>query len=70
MDKTQHVTLEIYNLLGQRIATLVNGVVTPGSHEVTWNGLDGLNRDVGSGVYFYRIELGDYAETRKMLLLK
>jgi hypothetical protein len=70
VETKQHVTLQIYNLLGQRVVTLVNGVIAPGSHEVKWNGRDELRQEVGSGVYFYRLELADHTETRKMLLLK
>ena len=58
-------TMSIYNVLGQRVATLVDGHFEAGWHTVQWNA-----PDAGSGVYFYRIEAGAFRETRTMLLLK
>jgi hypothetical protein len=60
-----HVTLEIFNILGQKVTTLVDGNYEPGTHTVVWNGSDAT-----SGVYLYRIEAGNYIEMRKMLLIK
>jgi 5'-nucleotidase/UDP-sugar diphosphatase len=60
-----HVRLEIYNLLGQRVATLVEGWETAGQRSVRWDA-SGL----ASGVYVCRLAAGDYAQTRKMTLLK
>ncbi|UCE67504.1 MAG: T9SS type A sorting domain-containing protein, partial [Candidatus Zixiibacteriota bacterium] len=60
-----HVTLEIFNIMGQKVTTLVNDYHKPGMYNVIWNG-----SNAASGIYFYRIEAGDYIETRKMLLLK
>lgn len=60
-----HVKLEVYNLLGQKIATLLEETREAGTHTVTWNA-----SDVSSGVYFYRLTAGDFIQTRKMMLLK
>ena len=65
-----NVTLVIYNLLGQKVTTIVNDFRTAGSHRVAWNGLDHLGKDVSTGVYLYRIEAGDFSATKKMILLK
>ena len=65
-----HVLLEVFNLLGQRVITLVNDEVSAGTHDVTWNALDSEGRPVATGVYFYRITAGDFTAVRKMLLLK
>jgi hypothetical protein len=62
--------LAIYNVLGQRVKTLVDEVQIPGTHVVSWNGTDHFGRRVASGVYFYRLERGDDSETKKMVLLK
>ena len=62
--------LDIYNIKGQRIKTLVNENMLPGRHEVVWNGLDDNNRTVASGIYFYRLRTKDYIQTRKIVLLK
>jgi aminopeptidase N len=59
------VTLRIFNVLGQEIATLVNGVSMPGTYEVEW-----LASQIPSGVYFYRLTTSHYAQTRKLILLK
>jgi len=64
------VKLSIYNIRGQRVTTLVNDTLTPGYHEAVWNGTDSHGRCVSSGVYFYRLDTGNKAITKKMLLLK
>jgi hypothetical protein len=65
-----HTTLTIYNILGQRVKTLVDGEKLLGEYEVIWDGKDGAGKDVASGIYFYRLKVGDYAETKRMVLLK
>jgi hypothetical protein len=60
-----HVTLKVFNVLGEEIATLVNGNVEAGWHQVQWNA-DRLS----SGVYFYRLQAGKFVENRKMILLR
>ena len=64
------VKLEIYNLVGQRINTLVRGEQKAGAYTVTWSGRDSQEREVSSGVYFYRFTTDGLVETRRMLLLK
>ena len=65
-----NVLLEVYNLLGQRVTTLVNGPMDAGTHTVIWNGIDADGRQVATGVYFYRLTTPDYTDVKKMLLLK
>ncbi len=65
LPEAGRVTIDIYNILGHTIVTLVNEKNQAGQHRVVWNA-----SDRSSGVYFYRIEAGDYTETRKMILLK
>jgi hypothetical protein len=62
--------VEVYNNLGQKIRTLVEGEQPPGAHEIVWDGRDDHGRVVGSGVYFYRIITKGFAETKKMLLIR
>ena len=62
---TLNITLKIYNILGQEVATLVDGVQEPGYYTVRWNALD-----MASGVYFYRLTAGEFSETRRMVLMK
>lgn len=59
------VTLKIYDILGNEIATLVNGRKQAGEHTVTWNA-----RNVPSGVYFYTIMAGEFIQTKKMVVTK
>lgn len=65
-----HVTLVVYNLLGQRVSTLVDEERQSGEHLVTWNGKDERGEKVSSGVYLYRLKVGDQAVTRRLILLK
>jgi hypothetical protein len=60
-----NVVLKVYNALGREIETLVNEALQPGTYEVTFNG-----SRYNSGVYFYRLQAGNFSETRRMLLIK
>jgi hypothetical protein len=65
------VTLRIYDARGRSIKTLVDESLKPaGRHTVYWDGVSDAGRSVAAGVYFYRIEAGNYAETRRMILLR
>ena len=70
VHKTNNVLIEIYNLRGQLIKTLVNGVYDIGRHSVEWDGVDGNGIEVSTGVYFYRMISGDTIEAKRMILLK
>ena len=64
------VTLEVFNIMGQRVRTLVNEPLQAGAHQVVWNGCGDDGQRVASGVYFYRIQANQFASTKKMVLLK
>jgi|GEM_PF-3999373 len=64
------VRITIYNILGQRIVTLVNKTQPPGFNSVRWDGFDASDKKVGAGIYFYMIQANNYTKTRKMVLLK
>jgi hypothetical protein len=64
------VKLEIYNVLGQRVRTLVDSDMAPGKHEMLWDGRNDAGNRVSSGMYFYRLQAGDYVKSRKMILIK
>jgi hypothetical protein len=64
------VKLTIYNVLGQEISTLVDGPREAGNYTVRWFGTDGQGRELGSGIYFYRLSAGDFTAVRKMVLMK
>ena len=65
VPKNTHVTIKVYDVLGQKVATLVDGDISAGYHQVTFNG-----SDLASGVYFYRISTPGYSKVMKMLILK
>ncbi len=65
----EFVTLAVYNLLGQRIRTLVSGSVPAGEHAAVWDGRDDSGSPSGAGVYLYRLAGDSRAEVKKMLLL-
>ena len=65
-----HVTLEIYNILGQRVITLVDEEQPAGSKRVKWSGVDQNGIPVPSGVYFYSARMGHFADTKRMVLAK
>jgi hypothetical protein len=62
--------LTIYNVLGQKVKTLLDEEKLPGNYTVTWDGKDDKGKDVASGIYFYQLKSGDIKQSRKMLLLK
>ncbi len=63
------ITLSVYNLLGQRVRTLVSGTVPAGEHAAVWDGRDDAGTPSGAGVYLYRLTGGGRVEVKKMLLL-
>ena len=63
--RNELTTIKIYDILGKEIAVPVNELLNPGEYEITWDG-----KDFPSGVYFYRIESGEYYVTKKLILLK
>lgn len=63
-------TLEVFNVLGQRVATLADQFQTAGVHQVTWNGRNDAGKPVGSGIYFYKLSGNNTTLTQKMILLK
>lgn len=64
------VSVDIINMLGQRVRTLVDEDLAAGNYATEWDGVDYAGRKVASGVYLYRLQSGDYIDTRKMTLLK
>ena len=64
------VTLKVYNAIGQVVKTLVNESQKPSQYEVAWDGKNDEGVSVGSGIYFYSIEVNGFEQTNKMILLK
>jgi len=63
-------TLKIYNILGQKVRTLLDEEVMPGEYQITWDGRDDQGKEVSSGIYFYHLKTEGFSEVRKMVLLK
>ena len=68
LPRTAVVRLAIYNTLGQRVRTLVDGLVPRGAHHVQWNGRDELGQQAARGIYFYRIEVGRATQALKLVV--
>ena len=64
-----HVRLVVYNILGQRVVTLINEVRPVGFQRVRWDGTDALGRGVSAGVYIYRLSTGHGHDARKLVML-
>jgi hypothetical protein len=65
-----NVTIDIYNVKGQLVNTLVNDTYEAGTHSVTWSGTDMSGNEVPSGVYFYKTRSGKFTTSKKMILMK
>ena len=70
LSEDSWVILRVYNVLGQVVTTLVDEQKSAGEYAISWNGMNGQNQPVGSGVYFYRIKAGNYESVRRMTLLR
>ncbi|MGB2870201.1 MAG: T9SS type A sorting domain-containing protein [Bacteroidota bacterium] len=70
VQKPSHVELNIYNSLGQVIATLIDTFKASGEYSVTWEGKDSFSKHVPSGTYFYKIRTGDFTSAKKMIYVK
>ena len=70
INTKDNVKLEIYNLKGQKVKTLLDGVIDSGTHKFIWDGRNDSNQRVASGIYFYRVVDSAGARTRKMILMK
>ncbi len=65
-----HVRLEVYNVLGQRIKTLINNVLSRNRYSAEWNGDNDHGNKVSTGIYFYRLQTEKFVDTKKMMLIK
>jgi len=70
LPKSAHVTIEIYNLLGQKVNVLMDEDQKVGFYRVDWDGKDKDGGELASGIYFYRIQAGDFVKCKKMIMLK
>ena len=70
MREKGFMTLKIYNVAGQLVRTLVEGVKDAGSYNVAWDGMNDRGGSVASGIYFYKMETKDFSQTKKMVMLR
>lgn len=70
LSNRSYVRLDVFNLVGELVVTLVDEVKSPGRYSVVWNGKDQSGKPVPSGVYLYRLQAGSFAASKKMMLLK
>jgi len=70
LKKDAHVTVKLFNCVGQNVVTLVDENHIRGHYSVVWDGKDSKGNEVHSGLYFYTLEAGDISFTKKMLLVK
>ena len=70
LARERHVTIDIYNIKGQRVKRLLDDVLSSGAHKITWQGKDRYDQPVSSGVYFIRMRTDGIDQVRKALLLK
>ncbi len=70
LPQADEVELKVYNLAGQKIATLAQGLRQAGSYAIHWDGRDEQGRALASGLYFYRLQSAAQIKTRKLLLLR
>ena len=70
LNKPARATVAIYNILGQTVRTLVDDEKAAGEYSIVWDGKNDKGESLASGTYFYQLRAGDYASTKKSLLLK
>ena len=64
------MTIDVFNILGQQVRTLVDEEQPRGLYKVIWDGKDNSRRLASTGIYLYRLRVGEYTQVKKMLLLK
>jgi hypothetical protein len=70
LNRAQHVAVQVYNVKGQLVQTLVDAELPAAIHEVVWNGNDQSGKNATSGIYFYKMQTEDYKSVKKMIMLK
>jgi hypothetical protein len=70
LKENSKVSINIYNIKGQKVKQLVSDQLSEGQHSVIWNGTDNNGKSVSSGIYFYKLKTENYEKTKKMILLR
>ena len=70
LPEAASVTLAVYDVMGRRVATVMDRKMSAGAHQISWNGRSDSGQRLASGTYFYRIEAGSYVATRKLTIVR
>jgi hypothetical protein len=70
IPRRSHVSVAIFNMLGQKVIDLANEEYSAGNHRIVWDGVSSNGQRVSTGIYFYKLVAGDFVNTKKMILLK
>jgi hypothetical protein len=70
LPQASDVSLEVYDVSGRRVITLVNDQRSRGSYSIQWNGTNSAGERVPAGVYFYKLKAGDFTQTRRMMIVR
>ena len=70
LSENSDIELDIYNIKGQKIKSLLSDQISAGEHSIVWDGRDDSGKSVSSGIYFYKMKTGNYEKTKRMVLLK
>ena len=70
IPEAAEVSLEIFNVAGQKIRTIAQGLHEPGRYRVQWNATNDIGQPLSSGMYIYRIQAGDFISVKKLILMK
>ena len=70
MSNFGHVRMDIFNIRGSLVRTLVDNEMNQGEHTVVWNGKDNNGHQVSSGIYFYQMKTSEYSSIKRMALMK
>ncbi|MCL1827266.1 MAG: T9SS type A sorting domain-containing protein, partial [Candidatus Cloacimonetes bacterium] len=70
ISKESNVCIDVFNIKGQKVKSLLNEVVKAGKHTIVWDGKDNKDQSVSSGIYLYKMTTGDFSSVKKMVLMK
>jgi len=70
LHEATKICINVYNILGQKVATIADGNYTAGRYEIDWNAKNNMGVQLSSGVYFYELKAGNYNKVKKMILMR
>ena len=69
-EASSFVTLNIYNIRGEKVKQLIGAHISTGQYSVIWDGNDESGKPISTGIYFYKLKTEDFQQTKKMILMK